>query len=337
MRVKPIPAKLILMLCIASFLAGSLFTSRTSIHSSEINTDHRQKLTTTVAHDSDHKRKLVEGSSGDIMGEVMKTHQAIQSLDKTISTLEMELAVARARKSADSHLSLHKSSNQTLQKVFAVIGINTAFSSKKRRNSLRETWMPRGDKLKKLEREKGIIIRFVIGHSATPGGVLDRAIDAEEAENKDFLRLKHVEGYHELSTKTRLFFSTVISIWDAEFYVKVDDDVHLNLGTTNQSFSSIVLMIFLSCVTSLTIFALRRHASEHTGTIPIKTQNLYWLYEVWTSSLSERGKISRARVLEVWGRREQVLQTCHWSNLCHLQGPCSLHLYQLARIAQICK
>ncbi|XP_057469620.1 probable beta-1,3-galactosyltransferase 8 [Actinidia eriantha] len=230
MRVKPIPAKLILMLCIASFLAGSLFTSRTSIHSSEINTDHRQKFTATVAHDSDQKRKLVEGSSGDIMGEVMKTHQAIQSLDKTISTLEMELAVARARNSADSHLSLHKSSNQTLQKVFAVIGINTAFSSKKRRNSLRETWMPRGDKLKKLEREKGIIIRFVIGHSATPGGVLDRAIDAEEAENKDFLRLKHVEGYHELSTKTRLFFSTVISIWDAEFYVKVDDDVHLNLG-----------------------------------------------------------------------------------------------------------
>ncbi|GFZ09698.1 Galactosyltransferase family protein [Actinidia rufa] len=228
MRVKPIPAKLILMLCIASFLAGSLFTCRKSIHSSEINTD-RQKFTTTVAHDSDHKRKLFEGSSGDIMGEVMKTHQAIQSLDKTISTLEMELAVARARKSADSHLSLHKSSNQTLQKVFAVIGINTAFSSKKRRNSLRETWMPKGDKLKKLEREKGIIIRFVIGHSATPGGVLDRAIDAEEAENKDFLRLKHVEGYHELSTKTRLFFSTVISIWDAEFYVKVDDDVHLNL------------------------------------------------------------------------------------------------------------
>ena len=55
MRVKPVPTKLILMLCIASFLAGSLFTSRTSIHSSEINTDHRQKFTTAVAHDSDHK------------------------------------------------------------------------------------------------------------------------------------------------------------------------------------------------------------------------------------------------------------------------------------------
>lgn len=81
-----------------------------------------------------------------------------------------------------------------------------------------------------MEKDKGVVVRFVIGHSATPGGVLDRAIDAEEAEHKDFLRLKHVEGYHELSTKTRLYFSTAVSIWDADFYVKVDDDVHVNLG-----------------------------------------------------------------------------------------------------------
>lgn len=91
-------------------------------------------------------------------------------------------------------------------------------------------WIYLGAKLKKLEEEKGIVIKFVIGHSATPGGVLDRAIDEEEAEFHDFLRLKHVEGYHELSTKTRLYFSTAISIWDAEFYLKVDDDVHVNLG-----------------------------------------------------------------------------------------------------------
>lgn len=88
-----------------------------------------------------------------------------------------------------------------------------------------------GAALKKLEKEKGIVIRFVIGHSLTEGGVLDRAIDEEEAKYNDFFRLKHVEGYHELSTKTRLYFSTIISVWDAEFYVKVDDDVHVNLGT----------------------------------------------------------------------------------------------------------
>jgi hypothetical protein len=87
-----------------------------------------------------------------------------------------------------------------------------------------------GDKLKELEKEKGIVARFMIGHSTTPGSILDKSIDEEEAEHHDFLRLDHVEGYHELSSKTRLFFSTVTSMWDADFYVKIDDDIHLNLG-----------------------------------------------------------------------------------------------------------
>nr|XP_027092293.1 probable beta-1,3-galactosyltransferase 8 [Coffea arabica] len=185
--------------------------------------------------------------SGDVMEEVRKTHQAIQSLDKTISTLEMELSAARTRSSRKTqqqqyyssldHDLRKNSSNSTSstssllqKKAFVVIGINTAFSSKRRRESLRETWLLKGNMLKKLEKEKGIVIRFVIGHSATPGGVLDRAIDAEDAEYGDILRLDHVEGYHQLSSKTRLYFSTAVSIWDAHFYVKVDDDVHVNLG-----------------------------------------------------------------------------------------------------------
>lgn len=31
------------------------------------------------------------------------------------------------------------------KKAFVVIGINTAFSSRKRRDSVRETWMPQGE------------------------------------------------------------------------------------------------------------------------------------------------------------------------------------------------
>lgn len=33
-----------------------------------------------------------------------------------------------------------------------------------------------------------------------------------------------------LSAKTKTFFATAVSLWDAEFYIKVDDDVHVNLG-----------------------------------------------------------------------------------------------------------
>ncbi|KAJ1422940.1 Glycosyl transferase, family 31 [Sesbania bispinosa] len=84
----------------------------------------------------------------------------------------------------------------------------------------------KSEKRKKLEEEKGIIIRFVIGHSATSGGILDRAIEAEDKKHGDFLRLDHVEGYLELSAKTKTYFATAVNMWDADFYIKVDDDVH---------------------------------------------------------------------------------------------------------------
>ncbi|KAH9774835.1 Beta-1,6-galactosyltransferase GALT31A [Citrus sinensis] len=167
----------------------------------------------------------------------------VLTLDKTISSLEMQLAAARAAKGDTEEASpivtkLGTENLKARRKVFFVMGIITAFSSRKRRDSIRETWMPKGDGLLKLENEKGIIMRFVIGHSATAGGVLDRAIDAEDEQHKDFLRLvcipiqmcNHIEGYHELSSKTQIYFSTAVAKWDADFYIKVDDDVHVNLG-----------------------------------------------------------------------------------------------------------
>lgn len=48
--------------------------------------------------------------------------------------------------------------------------------------------------------------------------------------NSDSLLQNHIEGYHELSSKTQIYFSTAVAKWDADFYIKVDDDVHVNLG-----------------------------------------------------------------------------------------------------------
>lgn len=166
------------------------------------------------------------------MGKVSKTHEVIRSLDKTITTLQMELASARnSQKSmAQDGSPYNAAPERQKKKAFVVIGINTAFSSRRRRDSVRETWMPQGEKLHQLEQDKGIVVRFMIGYSATSNSILDRAIDSEESQHNDFLRLDHVEGYHKLSAKTKTFFSTAVTIWDAEFYVKVDDDVHVNLG-----------------------------------------------------------------------------------------------------------
>ncbi|XP_041006132.1 probable beta-1,3-galactosyltransferase 2 isoform X2 [Juglans microcarpa x Juglans regia] len=184
--------------------------------------------------------KEVKHESKDIMGEVFKTHNAIQTLDKTISNLEMELAAARAaqesiRSGSPLSQDVMKKKSSGKRRYLMVIGINTAFSSRKRRDSVRATWMPQGEKRKKLEEEKGIIVRFVIGHSATSGGILDRAIEAEDRKHGDLLRLDHVEGYLELSAKTKVYFSTAAALWDADFYIKVDDDVHVNIATLGET------------------------------------------------------------------------------------------------------
>lgn len=72
-----------------------------------------------------------------------------RTLDKTISNLEMELAAARALQ--DSLLTGAPISDDMKipeltkkRKYLMVVGINTAFSSRKRRDSVRATWMPQG-------------------------------------------------------------------------------------------------------------------------------------------------------------------------------------------------
>lgn len=69
-----------------------------------------------------------------------------RSLDKSISTLQMELAAKRSTlellRSSGSPVTFETS--QPRKKAFVVIGVNTAFSSRKRRDSVRETWMPQG-------------------------------------------------------------------------------------------------------------------------------------------------------------------------------------------------
>lgn len=226
--------------CIASFFLGVLVINRfwavpdsDKMDEEVSSVEKHQSKALHPIDDCEKKDAIVR--AGDILSQVSQTHDVIMTLDKTISSLEMQLAAARAAKVNDDVRSpmVTKSGSEQFKerpKVFFVMGIITAFSSRKRRDSIRETWMPRGEELRKLEKEKGIIMRFVIGHSATPGGVLDRAVDAEDEQHKDFLRLNHIEGYHELSSKTQVYFSTAVAKWDADFYIKVDDDVHINLG-----------------------------------------------------------------------------------------------------------
>ncbi|PWA86838.1 galactosyltransferase family protein [Artemisia annua] len=268
--------KLTIFLCISCFCAGMLFTNRMWIEPeakdlSRPTGTEAEKLK-LIAEDCNTKSKSVRRDSKDIIGEVSKTHNAVQILDKTISNLEMELAAARAMQDSivtgspiSDGLSLPEPVKK--RKYLMVIGINTAFSSRKRRDSVRATWMPQGDKLKRLEEEKGIVMRFVIGHRQEE--------HAEEKKHGDFLRLEHIEGYLELSAKTKKYFTTALAIWDAEFYVKVDDDVHVNievdmlnegtLGATLSRYQS-KPRVYVGCMKSGRVLAqkgVRYHEPEH--------------------------------------------------------------------------
>lgn len=69
-------------------------------------------------------------------------------MDKTISTLQIELVAKRSAVGLNgangSPTATNAASSKQSRKAFIVIGINTAFSSRRRRDSVRETWMPQG-------------------------------------------------------------------------------------------------------------------------------------------------------------------------------------------------
>jgi len=72
-----------------------------------------------------------------------------RALDKTISNLEMDLAAARAvqesvRSGAPVSEDIRTTESTGKRKYLMVVGINTAFSSRKRRDSVRATWLPQG-------------------------------------------------------------------------------------------------------------------------------------------------------------------------------------------------
>lgn len=264
------------LLCVGSFCLGLLFTNRmwTLPEASEIARPNAsvEEGNTPVAAECGSKKVQEKQDYRDIL-QVQDTHHDVQTLDKTIASLETELSAARSLQESllnGSPVAEEFKISESIgrRKYLMVIGINTAFSSRKRRDSIRYTWMPQGEKRKKLEEEKGIIIRFVIGHSAISGGIVDRAIEAEDRKHGDFMRIDHVEGYLALSGKTKTYFATAVSLWDADFYVKVDDDVHVNIATLGQILSKHALKprVYIGCMKSGPVLSekgVRYYEPEH--------------------------------------------------------------------------
>ncbi|XP_076891266.1 hydroxyproline O-galactosyltransferase HPGT3-like [Bidens hawaiensis] len=149
-----------------------------------------------------------------------------KDLERRIVEAEMEFTLAKSQGFLMNQLALSDSSSS--RKLLAVIGIYTGFGNRQRK-AFRAAWLNNVDNLKKLA-ERGIIIRFVIGRSPNRGDSLDHSIDEENQKTNDFLILDdHEETDDESSKKAKFFFSKAVQNWDAEFYVKVDIDVQLDL------------------------------------------------------------------------------------------------------------
>ncbi|KAL1824060.1 hypothetical protein ACET3Z_010838 [Daucus carota] len=181
---------------------------------------------------------------------------ACREQQKKLSALEMELAAARQEGFVSKHLPDTKKSPK--KQPLVVIGVLTSFGRKNNRDAIRKAWMATGAALSKMEEEKGIIPRFVIGRSPNRGDSMDQAIDWENRQNGDFIILEdHVEALEELPKKTKSFFAFAAEKWEADFYAKVNDDVYVNIDLLANVLATHVdkPRVYIGCMKSGEVFS----------------------------------------------------------------------------------
>ncbi|KAK9927047.1 hypothetical protein M0R45_024252 [Rubus argutus] len=186
---------------------------------------------------------------------------ACREQQKKLSTLEMELAAARKEGFVPTSLSKSEKADSK-KKLLAVVGIFTTFGRKKNRDAIRKAWMPTGAALEKLAYEKGVILRFAIGRSPNRGDSLDKQIDSESRQTKDFVVLDgQVEASEERPKKMKSFFIHAVENWDAEYYVKVNDDVFVNIDVLGATLTAYLNKprAYIGCMKSGEVFSEPTH------------------------------------------------------------------------------
>ncbi|KAK4490779.1 hypothetical protein RD792_001491, partial [Penstemon davidsonii] len=217
---------------------------------------------------------------------------------KKLAALNVDLEKARQEGFESKHLT--ENSETTKKKLLAVIGIVTMFGRKNNRDAIRKAWMPAGASkvlliqnlnnagvaLKKLEEEKGMSAMFnYFAHqcSVNRGDSSDREIDSENGQANDFIILvslcmfdveetdkicksfscqnDHVESPEERAKKTKLFLIHAVEHWDAEFYVKISDDVYVKIDALGAVLASQLdkPRVYIGCMKSGEVFSQPKH------------------------------------------------------------------------------
>lgn len=111
------------------------------------------------------------------------------------------------------------------EKVLAVIGVHTEHGSAARRAALRATWFPPNPEgIVSLEHGTGLSFRFVTGRPKDKDKMEDLQKEADIYH--DFLFIDADEDTNP-PQKMLAFFKAAYHMFNAEFYVKADDDIYL--------------------------------------------------------------------------------------------------------------
>ncbi|KAL3645710.1 Hydroxyproline O-galactosyltransferase HPGT1 [Castilleja foliolosa] len=204
-------------------------------------------------------KRTGQGKSSVSVEETLKIINCREN-QKKLDALHVDLEKARQEGFVTKHLTENGATSK--KKLLAVIGIITMFGRKHNRDAIRKAWLPTGDALKRLEEEKGIVIRFVIGRSAKQGDSSDREIESENRQANDFTILEnHVETHEERAKKTKLFIIHAVEHWDAEYYVKINDDVYVNIDSLGAVLASHLdkPRVYIGCMKSGEVFSEPKH------------------------------------------------------------------------------
>lgn len=182
---------------------------------------------------------------------------------RRLEALDKELAAAKRGGFFRRHSSgKSRSGANTRKRLLAVIGIVTEIGHRNKRDAIRKSWLPTGAALEKLEADKGIAVRFVVGKSSSGDGSLNTAIREENRKTNDIVILdNHVESLEEQPEKTKRFFSYAADAWDAEFYIKANDDVYIDIGALAIILSNHLMepRVYIGCMRSGEVFSEPSH------------------------------------------------------------------------------
>lgn len=176
--------------------------------------------------------KFIESSAHPGMVDAMKRKDdIIRARNAQIASLYEQVHTKGAWESATKVprvRSFKPSGDKDGKKMLVFIGVNSDPGDKHHRTYLRNTWVPSGEKLKRLEEERGVMIRFIVGKSDWLDEKVMTELRQEMEEHGDIMPVD-IRGFEDAPKKVLGYLRGVSLSVNADFFFKVEKDVVLNL------------------------------------------------------------------------------------------------------------